>query len=158
MRAKTQASRNFIDYRKDPGQFAIEHFSNGQRVCFTSKTTLVDMATATGTGTITVTLTDFIPAGVIFLGITARVINILAGSGLTTWSLGITSHVDHFATTKALAVGTTVNVSDYKVGDMPSPYYTTSAQSILFTGAAGVFSTGKVRVTIYYTQLTVATS
>lgn len=100
----------------------------------------LDMATATGTGTGTITSpTTAIPANSLVLGMTCKVTTVLAGAGLTTFSIGDGTDADRWGTGIAIAAGTTVNLGATTIA---SPVYYSSATSIVLTAAAGVFSTG----------------
>ena len=128
----------------------------GSVLAIKTVTCIVDMATATGTGTGTVTSpTTMVPAGSLILAVTARVLTILAGASLTTWSLGIGGATTRYGTTLALAKGTTVTAANHLVTQ--SPAYNASAAGLVFTAAAGVFSTGTVRLVTYYIDTTAPT-
>lgn len=101
----------------------------------------------TTSGTATETITGMIPAGSIVLGATALVKTVLAGAGLTTWSLGVTSATTRYGTTLALAAGTTVSMSNHLAAALE---LRPAATDVLLTAAAGVFSSGQVRVTVFY--------
>jgi hypothetical protein len=112
----------------------------------------IDMATATGTGTGSITSPNTaIPAGSLVLGVTARVTTILAGAGLTTFSIGDGTDADRWGTGIAIAAGTTVGAANITIS---SPVYYTAATSIVLTAAAGVFSTGVLAVTVHYLSFT----
>lgn len=112
----------------------------------------VDMSTVTGTGTITATVTGAIPAGAILALVSAKVLVVLAGTGLTTWSLGVTGDTDRFAAGKAKTAGVTVTPADY-AADNACFDISQAAVDILFTGAAGQFDTGVVRLSVFYWSL-----
>ena len=157
----TTSKRAPIDIYKDRSNVSIAadenliiNRTNGQKL--TIQTATVEKTCNSGTGT--ETITGLIPANSIVLGVVARVVTILAGTSLTTWSLGITSHTDHYGTTLALAAGTTVTPASHKVGDIPGPHYVTSATNVLLTAAAGQFDSGVVRVTVWYITLDAPTS
>lgn len=114
---------------------------------------VVDVALATGVGTGTLTIASAIPAGTFDVWVTATVINVLAGVGLTTWSLGVTGDVDRFAAAKAKTAGTTVTAADYAADNACFDVYQ-AATNILFTAAAGQFDTGKVTIVIFAKSLT----
>ena len=105
----------------------------------------IDMATATGTGTGTITQANFFPAGCVQDGFSARVTTILAGAGLTTWSIGPTADLDMFGIGLALAQDTLVRPATYTVTSMGQVY--SAASDLVLTAAAGVFSTGVLKVT-----------
>jgi len=125
------------------------------KCAITTKETLVDAATATGTGSITLTIASFIPAKSILLGVTAYVATTLAGSGLGSWSLGLTNHTTYYGTTLALTAGTGVDAGNWVV---TAPVYCTTAVDVLFTGNAGVFSSGKVHLCAHYITVTAPTT
>jgi hypothetical protein len=157
----TTSRRALLDQDKDRGNISIApdenliiRRTNAQSLTIQTATT----TKSTVSGTNTETITGLIPANSIVLGVTARVLTILAGASLTTWSLGITSHTDHYGTTLAVAAGTTVTPANHKVADIPGPHYAVAATDVLFTAAAGVFTTGLVRVTVWYITLGAETS
>jgi hypothetical protein len=131
---------------------------NGQVSGLKFLTELVNVATATGTGTGTITLAMQIPAKCVVMGVTAYVHPILAGASLSTWSLGVTSDTDRYGTTLAIADTTSVNSLVAGATGYTAPHAQAAAVAILMTAAAGVFSTGKVRVTVHYVPITAATS
>lgn len=139
--------------------------SYGQKTTIDLREIEVDIATCdgaggrpTGVGTGLITIDDLIPAGAIVLAVTAFVDTILAGAGLTTWSIGITGTATLYGTTQALAAGTDVNsIADgTAAGKLPTSY--AAATDVILTAAAGVFSTGKLHICIHYIQITPPTT
>lgn len=125
----------------------------GARLAIKTQEQLIDMATATGVGTGTVTVTAAIPAGAFDVWATALVKVVLAGVGLTTWSLGVTGDTDRFATGKAKTAGVTVTPEDYAADNACFDVYQ-AAVNILFTAAAGQFDTGQVRLCLFFKTIT----
>lgn len=115
----------------------------------------VTVEKTTVSGGATETITAMIPDGAIILGASARVLTILAGAALTTWSLGITGATTLFGTALALAVGTTVKSSNHLATALQ---LVAADTNVLLTAAAGVFSSGKVRVTIFFIDTTAPTA
>ena len=114
-------------------------------------TTAINMATATGTGTGTITSANTaIPVGLI-LGVSCRVTPILAGAGLTTFSLGDGTDVDRYGAGIAKAADTLVNIANHTI---TGPLYNAATKSLVLTAAAGVFSTGILTCTTHYIALT----
>jgi hypothetical protein len=138
----------------------IKTGANGQLTTVKQATLHVNMATATGVGTGTITLTELIPAGALLLGITARVTTILAGAALTTFSIGCSTpnDTDRFGTGIAIAAGTTVNSLTASASNFLWAQIYTTAPVMVLTAAAGVISTGYLRITAHYIDLTPATS
>jgi hypothetical protein len=100
-------------------------------------------------GSITVTsATTAIPAGSFVLGVTCRVTTAITGAGLGSWSVGIAGTTTKWGTGKALAQNTETLIVDYLAGTVP--YYNITAAGIVFTGNAGIFSTGVIACTTYY--------
>lgn len=132
--------------------------ANGQTLTQKQVTLSQDMSTASGVGTATITLAGLIPAGFLLAAVDARVTTILAGASLTTFSIGVTGDTDRFATTVALAAGTTVNSLTASASDSRSPLDYVSATDVLLTAAVGVISTGVLRITLHGWTLTPATS
>lgn len=127
----------------------------------TTNTESVNVKAATTTVTCnggggTCTASNLVPAGAFVISVTARVTTILAGAGLTTWSLGDGSTADLWATGKALAAGTTVNATDHK--STWNPKFFNAANNVVLTAAAGVFSSGVVRITVFYLDSTAPAS
>jgi len=110
----------------------------------------------TNSGGNTETITGLIPAGCILLGVVGKVTTILAGAGLTTWSAGITGNTDFFGTTLAKTAGTTFGMTT--VGAHTGVLVYPAAVDVLFTAAAGVFTTGVVKVVGFYIDLDALTS
>lgn len=101
----------------------------------------------------TETITAGIPAGALVTGLTAIVLKALAGASLTTWSLGVTSDTDRYGTGLAKDLGTRVNSLISSASDARAPINYVADMNILMTAAAGVFSSGKVRITVHYEEL-----
>jgi hypothetical protein len=91
-----------------------------------------------------------IPANSLILGVSARVNPILAGAGLTTFSLGDGTDVDRFGAGITIAANTLINITNHTIA---SPVYNTTAKSLVLTAAAGVFSTGILTCTVHYISL-----
>jgi len=106
----------------------------------------IDMSTATGTGTGTITVTGFFPAGCALEGFSGRVTTILAGAGLTTWSAGVTGSLTALGTALAKAQDTVIDSTTYTAGT-DSVMFGGPAKDLKLTAAAGVFSTGVLKVT-----------
>jgi hypothetical protein len=106
-------------------------------------------------GTGTCTSSNLIPAGSLVIGVTARVTTILAGAGLTTWTLGDGSDADRWGATLALAAGTTVTLANTTITTVP---LYAAATNVVLTAAAGQFDSGVVRLTVHYISLTAPTS
>jgi hypothetical protein len=138
-----------------PGQVDFAEQANGQKLTLDSASEIVDMATATGTGTGTVTSTTaMVPAGALILGVTSRVLTVLTGASLTTWSLGVAGATTRYATGIALTAGTTTTMANHLV--TVSPIFVATAVGLVFTAAAGVFSTGTVRITTHFLKAVVS--
>ena len=125
---------------------------NGQAVNI--KTATGTKTTASGTGT--ETIANAIPAGAVVLGVTARVTTILAGTSLTTWSIGLSVDTDRWGTGLALAAGTTTTGADFATDVQPTVY--PAATDLVLTAAAGQFDSGVIRYTVHYYDFTAATS
>jgi hypothetical protein len=95
----------------------------------------------------------FVPANSLVVGLTARITTELAGSGMTTFSIGDGTDVDLFGAGIALAAGTLVNVGDWTAS--PMTYAKSgSASAITLTADAGQFDSGVIRLVVYYYSLT----
>lgn len=111
----------------------------------------------TDSGASTQVLTGVIPAGATSLGVTCRVNTIIAGTSLTTWSLGDGTDADLYGTTLALAAGTTVDESDYTAGPLTQAW-SSSAGDLTMTAAAGQFDSGNVTCCSQYIHGTAPSS
>lgn len=119
------------------------------------KSTCVNEDTDSGAGTHV--LDDVIPAGVKPLGVACRVDTILAGTSLTTWSLGDGTDADLYGTTLTLAAGTTVDHSDYTASPSTQAW-SSSSGDLTLTAAAGQFDTGNITCCSFYYDFTAPAS
>jgi hypothetical protein len=132
--------------------------ANGQEI----KIDLKEYVKATVSGTATETITAAIKKGWIVFGITARVTKVLTGASLSTWSIGFTgtagptAATDYFATALAKTLGITSDSGESQKSGFRFVSIFTADTDIIFTAAAGVFSTGEVRLTVHYVDLTPA--
>lgn len=120
------------------------------------KVNSVNKTTNSGTGT--ETLTGAIPAGAQVLCVVARVTTILAGAGLTTWSLGDGVDTDLYGTGLALAAGTTVDHTDYTASPTTQVFPAGAAGDLVMTADSGQFDSGVVNVQVFYIDVTSPTS
>lgn len=104
-------------------------------------------------GAITETITGVIPARVSPLAVTCRVDTVLAGAGLTTWSLGDGTDADLYGATLALAAGTVVDKTTWTANPQTQAF-STSAGNLTMTGAAGIFSSGVITCCAHYLDAT----
>ena len=102
-----------------------------------------------GTATVT-SATTALPAGSLILGVSCRVTTVLAGTSLSTWSVGTAAGPTIWGTALAKDANTTSNIANYLAGT--APFYNISAAGIVFTAAAGQFDTGVTKCTTYYVQ------
>lgn len=114
-----------------------------------------NLTTDGGAGT--ETATGAVPAGAVVLAVVARVTTILAGSGLTTWSLGDGTDADLYGTGLALAADTTVDSSDWTASPLTHAW-SASAGDLVLTAAAGQFDSGVVNLQVFYVKPTAPTS
>lgn len=124
-----------------------ETVTNHIRGGYLTLTKAVGSVNMTG-GAGTQDVTGFIPAGAMMETYLAIVDTILAGSGMTTWSVGTSGDTNRYGATLPLAAGTTVKPSDY-AGDW-SPTWGGAARDIRFTSAVGNFTTGVIRHELLY--------
>ena len=110
----------------------------------------------TDSGAATDTITGLIPAGATCLSVTCRVTTVLAGSGLTTWSLGDGTDADLYGTALTLTLGTTVDHSDYTAGPLTQAW-SASAGNLTMTAAAGQFDSGEIVCSCVYMDVTAPT-
>jgi hypothetical protein len=113
-------------------------------------TTIINMATATGAGTGTITSANTaLPVGLI-LGVSCRVSPALAGTSLTTWSLGTAGDTNMYGETLSKDLNTLVNIANYTI---TAPWYNTATQALILTAAADHFDTGILTCTTHYVSL-----
>lgn len=115
------------------------------------------VTTTTNSGSSTQTLTAVIPADVRSLGVTCRVDTVLAGSGLTTWSLGDGTDADLYGGSLAKTAGTIVDQTTYTANPLTQAW-STNAGNLTMTAAAGVFSSGAVTCCSHYVKFIAPTS
>lgn len=111
----------------------------------------------TDSGASTHVLTAVIPAKARCLAVTCRVNTILAGTSLTTWSLGDGTDPDLYGTTLALAAGTTVGSANYTANPLTQAW-SASAGDLTMTAAAGQFDSGNVTCCCNYYDATAPAS
>jgi hypothetical protein len=110
--------------------------------------------TVTGMTGATASATSLIPAGVLLLGVTTRVITAITGP--TDIDIGYSGDVDAFGDgLTALTAGSTTDLSAHTA---TGPLYFTGATSVVITTNGGNFTAGAMRVTAHYIQLVPATS
>ena len=115
------------------------------------------VTTTTNSGSGTQTLTAVIPADVRSLGVSCRVDTVLAGSGLTTWSLGDGTDADLYGAALAKTEGTIVDQTTYTANPLTQAW-STNAGNLTMTAAAGVFSSGAVTCCSHYVKFIAPTS
>lgn len=88
-----------------------------------------------------------IPAGVLVIGVTGRVLETLRGGGLVGWSVGVSGAAGRYGT------GLGLDQNSYVMGlsGTPVAYYT--ASSLLLQAEGEAFTGGRVRFCLYYVQL-----
>lgn len=87
-----------------------------------------------------------IPANVMVIGATAKVLNNLTGT-LSSWALGTTGAIDRFGKGLGKSAGS------YARGMLGSPMTYYSSGNLLMTGVGGNFSGGKVRLAVHWLEL-----
>jgi len=92
------------------------------------------------------TSTMAIPAGVMVIGATARVLSAISGS-LTSWSLGHADAVNRFGEGLGKATGS------WSRGILGAPMTYWEAAPLRLTAAGGQFAGGKVRVVVHWWEL-----
>lgn len=117
------------------------------------KTVSQDVPMTGGAGTVTVTGAR--PAKKFILGITARVTTVVAGAALTTINIGDGTDADRYGAAIAKTVDTVVDGDD---ATADTTEFLTAAGDIVFTAAAGVFSSGVIRLDVHYLELMAPTS
>lgn len=92
-------------------------------------------------GSVSVTA-ETIPANVLLLAVTARVIDAVTGS-LTSWQLGVAGAPDRFGSGLGLAAGS------FARGLLGSPMAQYDPEPLTLTAAGGSFAGGKVRLAVH---------
>lgn len=111
--------------------------------------TTVTVNASSGAGTPLLTASTVAPAGVLLLGVTARVTTTCgATGGLTTWSLGDAQMADRWATGINRTSGTVTNAGMWR-NYAPMPL-ATSLNVLLFADAGLWDATGVLKVTAHY--------
>jgi hypothetical protein len=106
-------------------------------------------------GLITVTATGARLAKKLIVGVTGRVTKVLVGAGLTTFSVGDGSDADRYGAALVKTLGTTF---DFSTSTADPREWLAAAGNIVFTGAAGIFTSGEIRLDIHYIDLTAPAS
>ena len=138
-----------------PGQVTItgdliKEGGNGALVALDVATTL--LATTGGAGT--ESASNLIPANSLVLAVTARVTTVITGGGIATFSIGDGSDADRWGAGVAVAADTTSATNTTTGG---AAFYV-SATSVVLTANAGTFTTGAVRLHVFYIRQTPPTS
>lgn len=106
---------------------------------------VVEFDHALGVGARSVT-TGMIPAGVMVIGVTARVTEAITGTA-TSWSLGTTGALDRFGSGLGLAAGS------YARGMLGAPMTYWSAEALTLTAAGGDFAGGALRIAVHFMDI-----
>lgn len=101
--------------------------------------------TVTPSGATTDT-SNFIPAGSVVKGCTARVVTAITGA--TSWSLGLTTDTDRYGTAIAIALNTTTSSTNWvpATGGEGVEWHTNAATALRLTAAGSNFTGGSVRI------------
>lgn len=127
--------------------------ANGQSLDIKQATTTV----ASNNGNPTITATNLIPAGSLVLGVSVTVTTTYGnGGGLTTIKIGDGSTTDKWAAALARTAGAGTTIASFTTS---SPTYYTATASVILTANAGNFDAdGAARITVFYIDITAATS
>ena len=128
--------------------------ANGQRWKPSSVTGTKTCNSGTGTETVSIS----VPLGAYNVVVTFYVETILAGAGLTTWSGGYSGQLTAWGTGLALAAGTATDVRNFLTTGVEKLTVAATTFNLIFTAAAGVFSSGVIRYTVSFETLIKATS
>lgn len=129
--------------------------SNGQSYNIKTATTTVNSVAGT-----TLTASNLIPASSMVVGVTIRITTGLGTTnGLTSIAIGDGTDVDRWGTGIAITANTTTNIANFTIS---SPVYYTAATNVVITGTGDggneFDTTGVIRITVHYIDLTAATS
>lgn len=128
---------------------SIKRESNGAALNIKQNT----VTTLTDGGASTESIVGLIPAKAVCLQVSCVVDVVLAGSGLTTWSLGDGTDADLYGTSLAKTAGETVSSADYTASPMTQAW-SASAGNLTMTAAAGQFDSGQITCTCFYLDST----
>lgn len=134
------------------GDLQVAYRANLQAMWIRSATTELTLSGAT------TSWNSSLPAGTIILGVTARVTELITGA--TSFDVGVSGgDTDLFLDGVAVAAGTTADLEDANAS-FTAPFVNSSLGTILVTAVGGTvsFSAGKVRLTVFYIDLTSPTS
>ena len=114
-------------------------------------------ATGCAVSGITTTTTETIPAGALILAVDSRTTTALTTTGSpTSWTLGYNGKLDAWGTGLGFSTGT-VGVAQYGASGVTSPMYFYGALPLKLTlvgGTTPTWSTGTIKITIYYLVFT----
>jgi hypothetical protein len=88
-----------------------------------------------------------IPAGVLVIGVSGRVLEEFKGVGISGWSVGVPGAPGRYG------AGLGLNRNSYVMGLSGTPVAYYSASPLLLQAQGGDFTGGKVRLCVYYAQL-----
>lgn len=88
----------------------------------------------------------FIPANVLVLGVTGRVVQTLTGS-LTSWKIGVGGAEDRFGS------GLGLGLNSWAQGLLSAPFAVYAPQELRLTAAGGEFAGGRVRLAVHWLAL-----
>lgn len=128
------------------GDLGVQSVHQGEAVMKVNSTLLV-----TDGGGATEVATGAIPAAAQVVSVVGRVIKLITGV-TTNFDVGDGSDADIWAAAVLLAVGSKWNQSDATAD--PRGTWTAAARDITLTADAGVFSTGEVRIDVFYFDAT----
>jgi hypothetical protein len=95
-----------------------------------------------------VSVTDpIIPANAVVIGVTARVTSTITGSGVSSWSLGVSGSANRYGS----GLGLAENSYAHGVTNSPQAYY--SATPLRIKPDAGSFSGGQLRLAVHFLSL-----
>ena len=107
----------------------------------------------TDSGAITHVITGIVPARARVLGVAGLVLVPLDGASLGNVNVGDGTDADLYGASIGKTAGSTFG-SHTATASPLTHAWSTSAGNIVFTGSAGVFETGVVRVSVYYVDTT----
>jgi hypothetical protein len=90
----------------------------------------------------------FIPAGVLILGVTGRVVQPLTGT-LSSWMIGVSGANDRFGS------GLGVQLNSWSQGLLSAPFAVYTQEELQLTASGGTFASGRVRLAIHWLALRV---
>jgi hypothetical protein len=140
---RAQVQKQLFDARGRK-QFDVES-TTGRGECTTVMCSAVESGVLSGAS---VTLTGIVPAGVILLGVTGRVLSAITGA--SSFDVGTAGDPDRDADNVALAAGTTFGIANATANPVG---FNAAASNLVLTAVTSNFTGGNVLVCVHFLKL-----